>query len=130
MDQRDREKDLRELSQMIVDALARNEAIMSHLAELKERGIIDSSTLLGLALRVNELLELSATMFAQQDTRIETPRALPQPEHGMVRARGAAPGSRAIYDGREITATEAAFEEWVIERFDEQEWLRKIGLSW
>ena len=133
-----REKDLKDLSQLIVAALTRDEGVMNALADLKKRKVIESSTLLGLALKINDLLEISgSTISSDSQEKAESAKepaveaeldpvlrtSVSQTANIPVRAR-------AMIDGRQLSAEEILFEEWAQAKFNEKEWLRKVGLAW
>jgi len=128
MENKKHEKELKELSQVIVDALTRNEDVMNYLAELKDRNIIDSSTLLGLALKVNDLLEISGSVISKQDGAHSSagrqakagPRTRPESENDP----------KELIDGKKLSDRQIAFEKWASDRFDEKGWLKKSGIIW
>ncbi len=131
MSAKDRENELRELSQVIIEALTQNNDVMTHLADLKERNIIDSQTLLGLALKISDLLELSGMAFTQEDVQNSlapipektTPAMLPE-------SRPKEKNGFEEIDGRKLTNNEIEFQEFSVDKFDEKEWLQKTGLIW
>jgi hypothetical protein len=131
MSAKDRENELRELSQVIIEALTQNEDVMTHLADVKERNVIDSQTLLGLALKISDLLELSGMAFTQEEVQNSlatgsgetTPAMLP--ESGQKEKN-----SFEEIDGRKLTDNEIEFQEFSADKFDEKEWLQKTGLIW
>ena len=123
----DKEKELRELSQSIVEALAANEEVMSHLSDLKERGIIDPSTLLGLALKVDDLLQISGVAF-MQDTDPAPKELVGEVEAAIAAEEEAETSLDTTVDGRKLSTSEVAFTEWAASRFDEKQWLKELGL--
>ena len=145
MRRQDREKELQELSHAIVEALTHNDDVMALLADLKEREVIDSSTLLGLALKISDLLELSGMAFTQEDVA-EGPSAIiennvaendPSGEAKTEKFLGnisqeikSEEAEEAIIDGRELSENEIAFQEWSNDNFDEKEWLKNTRLIW
>lgn len=133
MDKSKREKELKELSRMITDALTHSEEVMAYLADLKKRNIIDSSTLLGLALKVNDLLVISSQAYPQpaEERGAEQTRAIAAPREQAARSaeRDTAARKQQI-DGRELTRAEIDFEEWSRSKFDQAAWLRDVGLIW
>ena len=142
MRHQDREKELQELSHAIVEALTHNDDVMTLLADLKEREVIDSSTLLGLALKISDLLELSGMAFTQEDIA-EEPTAMIENKVAENDQSGDAETKRftgdingeikdeeAIIDGRELSENEIAFQEWSNDNFDEKEWLKNTRLIW
>ena len=122
----DKEKELKELSQSIVEALAANEEVMSHLTDLKERGVIDPTTLLGLALKVDELLQISGVAFTHDADHHdqETKELTGEVEEAVM----AQEESDATIDGRKLSPQEVAFQEWAASQFDEKSWLKDLGL--
>ncbi len=139
MSSNERDKDLKVLSHAIVDALARNDDVMSMLSDLKERNVIDSSTLLGLALKINDLLEISGTAFTNESLRADSDDneevSLTKPTdvaRKPVQAVSENLESKTVgmIDGRKLSKNEVAFQEWVNGQFDEKGWLSSSGLIW
>ena len=123
MDGKSNDKELKALSHAIMEAITGNEDVMAMLNDLKQRNVVDSSTLLGLALRIGEIVEISGMTFKQDEieekqTQLDAPEA-----EGELQI----PVYEAI-DGRELSAKEVAFQTWSAERFDERAWLKKMGL--
>ena len=128
-----KEKDLKDLSQLIVTALTRDESVMSALADLKKRKVIEQSTLLGLALKINDLLELAGTSVTGPESANQDEKPL------SIQSEPVTPDSRpfqpslkvkSMIDGKELSYQEAQFQEWAIAKFDEKQWLKKSGLIW
>jgi len=131
MDNKKREKELKELSHIIVEALSGNQEVVSHLNDLKERKVIDSSTLLGLALKINDLLEISGTAFAQKDkNNARRERKTEAHASDTTATAETVCELKTMVDGKELTASEREFQRWAMENFDEKKWLRKIGVIW
>lgn len=135
MSAHDKDKELKELSHAIVDALTHNGDVMGMLADLKERKVIDSTTLLGLALKISDLLEISGMAFT--DDEVSLRRRLKEGASAPATERALAPAVKepsvegtAMIDGRKLSNREIAFEEWSRERFDEKDWLKDQGLIW
>ena len=123
MDGKSNEKELKALSHAIMEAITGNEEVMALLNDLKQRNVVDSSTLLGLALRIGEIIEISGMTFRQDEieekqTQLDTCDA----------EDSAQTPAYELIDGRELSAKEVAFQSWSAERFDERAWLKKMGL--
>ncbi len=123
MDGKSNEKELKALSHAIMEAITGNEEVMAMLNDLRERNVVDSSTLLGLALRIGEIIEISGMTFRQDEieekqTQLDTCDA----------EDSAQTPAYELIDGRELSAKEVAFQSWSAERFDERAWLKKMGL--
>ena len=130
-----RDRDLKDLSQLIVTALTKDEDVMNALADLKNRKVIEPSTLLGLALKINDLLELSGTTVSGDEAKLfRDPDAEPEtePDFDFAPLSEEAPEvkTKAMIDGRELSYEEILFEEWAISKFNERQWLKKTGLAW
>lgn len=144
MRHQDREKELKELSHAIVEALTHNDDVMALLTDLKERQVIDSSTLLGLALKISDLLELSGIAFTQEDVEKAQNEMFkdnkPATESGAAESKEddidtklfaeAEKDELSMIDGHRLTESEAAFQEWANGKFDEKEWLKNARLLW
>lgn len=123
MDGKSNEKELKALSHAIMEAITGNEEVMAMLNDLRDRNVVDSSTLLGLALRIGEIIEISGMTFRQDEieekqTQLDTCDA----------EDSAQTPAYELIDGRELSAKEVAFQSWSAERFDERAWLKKMGL--
>lgn len=131
MSAKDRENELRELSQVIIEALTHNEDVMAHLADLKERNIIDSQTLLGLALKISDLLELSGMAFTQEEVQNSLAANSGETKPPMLPASNKKEKNDfEEIDGRKLSNNEIDFQEFTASKFDEKEWLQKTGLIW
>jgi hypothetical protein len=124
MDSKGNEQELKALSHAIMGAITGNDEVMAMLNDLKQRNVVDSSTLLGLALRIGEIIEISGMTFRRDEieekqTQLDTGDA----EEGDAHAP-----AYELIDGRELSAKEVAFQSWSAERFDERAWLKKMGL--
>ncbi|MBI4667223.1 MAG: hypothetical protein HY751_12545 [Nitrospinae bacterium] len=126
MDGNGNEKELKALSQAIMEAITRNEDVMALLQDLKKRQVVDSSTLLGLALRIGEIIEVSGMMYRQDE--IEEMTETPMAETGEEKQELVLARRKELVDGREQSKNEVSFREWVAERFDERAWLKKARL--
>ncbi|MDH5639390.1 MAG: hypothetical protein OEZ04_12965 [Nitrospinota bacterium] len=128
-----RDRDLKDLSQLIVAALTKDEAVMSALADLKNRKVIEPSTLLGLALKINDLLELSGTAFSGDEAELFRDKEPDKEAELDPASRSEAEPvvkTRAMIDGKQLSYEEILFEEWAISKFNEKQWLKKTGLAW
>jgi len=123
MDGKSNDKELKALSHAIMEAITGNEDVMAMLNDLKQRNVVDSSTLLGLALRIGEIIEISGMTFKQEE--IEEKQT--QLDTAEVDGELQVPAYELI-DGRELSVKEVAFQTWSAERFDERAWLKKMGL--
>ncbi|MBI5814780.1 MAG: hypothetical protein HZB29_04135 [Nitrospinae bacterium] len=127
MEDKKNEKELKALTRAIMEVLTHNEEIMTLLLDLKTRKVIDSSTLLGLALKVSDLVEVSGTAFSQEELGVR--KAGPDPRAAEAKSdQLLAVKEKAVIDGRELSTRETAFQEWTSEQFDEKAWLKKSGL--
>ncbi|MGK7346196.1 MAG: hypothetical protein ACNS63_10365 [Candidatus Nitrospinota bacterium M3_3B_026] len=122
-------REIKKLSEAVAEALKNNEKVMSLIAELKERGVVDSETLLSLYLKIGDLLEVSLTTVSREELeklktgkqaapkKAEPPREPDDDIHETI-------------DGRDLSRNEIAFQEWTAERFNEGNWLKKRRLIW
>jgi len=132
MDNSKRENELKELSQAIVEALTHNEEVMAMLSDLKDRNVIDSTTLLGLALKISDLLEISGMAFTHEEVARQVKHELSgKVEEKVAKNVTTAPERRLEkIDGRTLSKNEIAFQEWANQRFDEKEWLKGHSILW
>lgn len=123
-------RDAEKLSEAVAEALKNNEKVMSLIAGLKERGAVDSETLLSLYLKIGDLLEVSLTTVSREELeRSKSAKRARQPKEA---ARPQPPDDEAheTIDGRNLSRNEIAFQEWTAERFNEENWLKKRRLIW
>jgi hypothetical protein len=123
MDGKSNDKELKALSHAIMEAITGNEDVMAMLNDLKQRNVVDSSTLLGLALRIGEIIEISGMTFKQEEIEEKQTQLDAAEAEGELQVP-----AYELVDGRELSAKEVAFQTWSAERFDERAWLKKMGL--
>jgi hypothetical protein len=124
------EKELKALSHEIMGAITENEKVMATLKDLKERGIVDSSTLLGLALRIGEITEVAGMTFQQEELGEQSASLDAASATSVNPNLPAAPAQSAyeMIDGRVLSPKEAVFQNWSADQFDERAWLKRVGL--
>ncbi len=108
---RDNEKDNKELdglSRAITKALLKSKDVLGILFDLKKRNMIEPSAMLALIIKVNDFINTAEKSL--EDNPNES-----KPKGDYI-------------DGRILTKNEAAFEEYISDKFDETEWLKKYGI--
>jgi len=133
MKRNERETKFKDLSNAIVNALINDETVMAQLEQLRDRHVIEPGALLGMALKVTELLEISGVTISEDEKKALSGSDKPQKteaESHDVPPKPSPAETRETIDGRDLTANEIQFQEWVSEKFDAGEWLKKTGLIW
>lgn len=101
-------KELDDLSRAITTALLKSKDVLGILFDLKKRNMIEPTAMLALIIKVNDLINTAE-------------KSLPDNSSEFI--------SKTDYiDGRVLTKNEAAFEEYLSDKFDETEWLKKYGI--
>jgi hypothetical protein len=147
MSQIHRDDELKKLSQLIVDALTHSSEVMALISSLKEKKVVAASTLLGIALKVSDLMEISGVAFTQENLDAETGKlfeamgeneAVDQEVENLSLDFSATDefdledhsNERPMVDGRELSEQEVHFQEWANRNFDDKDWLKNAGLIW
>lgn len=130
---KDERETFKELSESIVNALIKDATVMAQLEDLRDRHVIEPGALLGMALKVTELLEISGITISEdeknilpdiekaQETKSDSPKQISSGETGET---------KETIDGRDLSTSEVEFQEWTSKQFDTKEWLKKTGLIW
>jgi hypothetical protein len=101
-------KELEELSRAITKALLKSKDVLSILFDLKKRNMIEQSAMLALIIKVNDFINTAERSLGDGSNGLKL-----NTEH---------------IDGKILSKNEAAFEEYLSEKFDETEWLKKYGI--
>lgn len=101
-------EELNELSKAITNALIKSDEVINTLFELKRQNMIDPSAKLAFIIKVNDIINI-----AEKLSEVKSPSSAQGAEH---------------VDGRKLTKNEIAFEEYLSEKFDEADWLKKHGI--
>jgi hypothetical protein len=119
------------LSRAIVEAILSSKDVKQALARLKKlEGKIDK-TMMVFVLKLDSLTEaqsadFTADSFTEEYPAEEEQEEVKKPPARRVRRKGEIP---EVIDGRPISASEKKFLEYLSERFDTQDWLKKHGIS-
>lgn len=97
-------KDLRRLTDAITTAILNSKEAKLVLAEMYKKNFINSSMVMFLALNIQNI---DCIKIGENKKSI----------------------SQYIVDGRRLTKNERAFQEYCDAKFDEKEWLEKIGIK-
>ncbi|MFW2331102.1 MAG: hypothetical protein ACN4E2_02240 [Nitrospinota bacterium] len=136
MKESDKKKMLDQLSRSIVDALSNDKQVMKMLIELESKDIINSSTVLGLALKVNELKDISGMILSSNedyDEWIEFAHESNLKDYPKDRGNdnlANKDNGELLIDGSSLTDQEARFQSFASANFDEKKWLRSFKLIW
>ena len=112
------------LYKKIFDTIVRSPEVKDELLALLKRGKLTSQTVFVLMARMDDLLqtimkmEVEAAEATIQKTEMERrPRLLPTIKSQYI-------------DGKKLSPTEVQFEEYCRRDFDEEDWLREIGVAY
>lgn len=119
-DTNDSERDFERLSRAITEAVMRSEKVRSIVEEIQKKENICPQSFMVLVLNMQSLSG-AMEMTAPEEEREEKPPK-------RTRRKKAA-GHDQYIDGRKLTKNEIAFQEFVNERFDADEWFRRNGIS-
>lgn len=125
----DRDNELKKLADAVIETLKSNKKVLSLMAELRDKNVVDSATLLSLHFKINELLEISCATMSEEELEAQGVYER-QSAPKQKKAKSEEQEPRETIDGRDLSENEIAFQEWVSERFDEENWLKKTKLIW
>jgi hypothetical protein len=107
------EEDIERLSKAIVDAIVSSKEVKSILSRLIEKDVMVDKGFMILMIKIQALSELAD--LTGKDNRAKRPSRKKSPKQYI--------------DGRELTPGEMAFLDYCAKKFDEKEWLKKIGIT-
>lgn len=112
------------LYRKIFDTIVRAPEVKSELLALLKRGKLTSQTVFVLMARMDDLLQTIMKM------EVEAAEATIQ-KTGIERRPHLLPTIKSQYiDGKKLSPTEVQFEEYCRRGFDEEEWLKDIGVTY
>jgi len=120
--------EIQSLSNIILNKILKDKEIRKKLAILIKNGSLtkDSILLFSTGERImNDLfgdIKLPVKKY-QPNLSIVEPRS---PQIGKINTDD----TREHIDGRELSENEISFQEWVSDQFNEDEWLKRLGLRW
>ena len=113
------EKDFEKLSKAITEAVMSSEKVKKIVEEIQKKDNICPQSFMVLVLKMQVLTE---------SLDIEIEEAYAEKNPNKKRGRKKSQNSPQYIDGRKLNKSEIAFEEYVNEQFDTEDWLRKNGL--
>ena len=113
------EKDFEKLSKAITEAVMSSEKVRKIVEEIQKKDNICPQSFMVLVLKMQVLTE-SLEIEIEEDYTEKKPN--------KKRGRKKSQNSPQYIDGRKLNKSEIAFEEYVNEQFDTEDWLRKNGL--
>ena len=110
------EKELERLSRAITEAIFNSKDVKKILEEIREKDLVIPSTLLVMLLKLDALSSISDSLNSHQDllNEVVNKKKINQKKH--------------LIDGKELRPNDIAFQEYLIKKFNEKEWLKKNGL--
>ena len=122
-DSNDSERDFERLSRAITEAVMRSEKVRRIVDDIQKKENICPQSFMVLVLSMQSL---SGAMDQSAPTQEEESAEKKPPKR--VRKKKTAEGEQYI-DGRKLTKNEIAFQEFINERFDADEWFKRHGIS-
>lgn len=123
------EDDMEMLSKAIVDAIIKSKEVREAIRKLSDTDESYSKSFMVLMLRVQNLVEsigvdLSKAVDPASDDEFNPARVKPS----ASRKKKNRDIFKNLVDGKVETPSELAFREFLAKRFDQDEWLKKIGI--
>ena len=116
----DSEPEFEKLSKAITEAVMTSEKVRKIVEEIQKKDEICPQSFMVLVLKMQVLTE-SLEMKIERDNSVEKPVT-------KKRGRKKTPEKSQFIDGRKLSKREIDFEEFLNERFDAEDWLKKNGL--
>jgi len=111
--------DYEKLSKAITEAVLSSPKVKKIVSEIQERDDICPQSFMVLVLKLQSLTE---------GFDVEVEEAPEKPKTKPRRTKKKTAGEGQYIDGEKLSKKEIEFEEFISERFDAQEWLKKNGL--
>ncbi|MFQ5716371.1 MAG: hypothetical protein ACE5GQ_04655 [Nitrospinales bacterium] len=114
------ERKFEQLSKAIAEAVMNSPKVKKIVAEIQKKEKLCPQSCMVLVLKMQVLAESLDSVFEEQvvdKKRAKRPRKKTSKNQGQY------------IDGQKLTKNEIAFEEYISERFDTYQWLKKHGLS-
>lgn len=118
-DSNDSERDFEKLSRAITEAVMRSEKVRKLVEEIQKKENICPQSFMVLVLSMQSLSGAMDNTSEESDTEKKPPkraRKRKTPENGQY------------IDGRKLSKNEIAFQEFINERFDADEWFKRHGI--
>lgn len=109
------EEELERLSRAIADAIFSSKDVKKIIEEIREKDMVLPSTLMVMVLKLEALSNASEANRAEVD-KINKSRSKRRKMN------------KQLIDGKELDSNEIAFQEFLVRRFNDKEWLKKNGL--
>jgi hypothetical protein len=113
MDSNNYEKKLERLSRAITEAILQSKNVRGAIQELKKDEIIGPKSFMMLVMRMDSLADLVDSM---QGTNTKSGKANRKRNDQFI-------------DGKKLSHSEIEFYEYLVEKFDQTEWLKGNGLT-
>ena len=106
------EEELEKLSRAIAEAIFSSKNVKKIIEEIREKDLILPHTLMVMVLKLDTLSNISdGSQVDLDNVHMKKKKA-----------------KRQFIDGKELDVNEIAFQEFLIKRFNDKEWLKKNGL--
>ncbi|MBI4667402.1 MAG: hypothetical protein HY751_13445 [Nitrospinae bacterium] len=127
-EEKNNEKDMEVLTRAIVEAITKSRDVRDAIKRLSEGEEVCSKSFMVLMLKVRSLAE-SMGFDVADECRHEPlkPRATGKPaappQEDVVKLSG------RVEDGKALSDSESLFRDYLAEKFDQDAWLKKLGLK-
>lgn len=132
MNKSERDQALRELAQKIVEVLISDKDVMKMLHDLKQSGVFSEDQVLGVALKVSDILKMTEDTKHIKSNQNLGGNAMFDNLHKLSKEQQEKFTQKSDtidgIDGRELSENEVAFQKYTAEKFDKEKWLKKVGL--
>jgi hypothetical protein len=123
------EDDMEMLSKAIVDAIIKSKEVREAIRKLSDTDESYSKSFMVLMLRVQNLVESIGVDLSKATDPASEDEFNPGPvKPSATRKKKNRAVFKNLVDGKVETPSELAFREFLAKRFDQDEWLKKIGI--
>lgn len=116
------DKDFESLYKKIFETLVSSSEIKKELLNLLQKGKLNSQTVFVLMTKTDDLLQ--AIMQRREGAEPKANLSPVVPQRQLLQAK-----KEQYIDGRKLSSVEVEFEEYCSESFNEEDWLKKLGIS-
>lgn len=122
------EDDMEMLSKAIVDAIIKSKDVREAIRKLSDTDESYSKSFMVLMLRVQNLVESIGVDLSKAVDPSSEEKLNPSPVKPSAAKKRNRDSFKNLVDGKIETPSELAFREFLADRFDQDEWLKKIGI--
>ena len=113
------DKELERLSRAITEAILNSKNVKKIIKEIREKDLILPNPLMVMVLK----LETLSNMTDDLDNDVD------DDSKDQLTVKRKKKTKKQLIDGKELNTNEVAFQEFLIKKFNDKEWLKKNGLT-